>query len=116
MSYMLDFDHTEPLKPTDKAQRTLYQMLRKEGYCGLRQTATGEWVGVHAMLYTYGLFVGLTRYGYARRYCYVSLHDAVASCRVYQQGDPQGLWIKVKGEGGERLGPGATAMEGDHDD
>ncbi len=62
-------------------------------------------------IYTMGLIVGLTEIGYRKRHCYERIMDAVEALQAYNgEGDPSGPWIKVKGESGERLGPGAKEI------
>lgn len=77
------------------------------GYSHARQLPSGEWIALQAQLFTTGLFVGLTDYGYRTRYCYEQASDAVAACQQWDGlGDPPGPWIKEKPSG--RLGPGAV--------
>jgi len=82
-------------------------MMAALGYANARTLPTGEVAGVQRMLFTFGLFVGLDDFGYARRYCYERRSDALDALLVWDGvGDPPGPWIKVYP--GERLGPGAT--------
>jgi hypothetical protein len=84
------------------------KILEESGYMCVRQINNGEWIGVSIQIYTCGLCVGLDEFGYKRRYCYEKLKDALVAAEVYEgEGDPDGPWIKVKGEDGERMGPGA---------
>ena len=83
------------------------QFLEDQGYTHVRQMENGEWIGVSRFIYTYGLCIGLDQFGYARRYCYeFSIHAIIAAKEYKGEGDPSGPWIKQKGEGIERLGPG----------
>jgi hypothetical protein len=84
------------------------RFLEKQGFVSVKQLKNGEWIGISRMLYTWGLCVGLDKFGYKKRYCYERLSDAVGAVLLYEgEGDPDGPWIKVKGEeGGDRLGPG----------
>jgi len=84
-------------------------LLQGEGYECVRQLPDGRLVGTMGQLFTTGLFVGLDRSGYQERYCYERRADAAEACATWDgTGDPPGPWVKYKGKGGERLGPGAT--------
>ena len=84
--------------------------LANMGYKNLRQLPNGEFVGVLAQMYTWGLFVGLDIIGYKRRFCYEHESGAVTACETWNgEGDPSGPWIKEKPS--DRLGPGATHDE-----
>jgi len=81
-------------------------ILEENGYMNVRRLPTGEFIGVLAQLFTFGLFVGLDENGYKRRYCYEHKSDAVIASQVWDgEGDPPGPWIKEKPS--DRLGPGA---------
>lgn len=81
------------------------------GYLDARELASGVVIGIMPMLYTAGLFVGITRERYERRYCYEKLADARSAFLSWDGvGDPPGPWIKEKPS--DRLGPGAV---GDND-
>ena len=85
----------------------------EQGYVAVRKLpVTEQWVGVMPMNFTCGLFVGLDETGYAYRYCYPTLTDAVMAAATWTgEGDPPGPWIKLKGHPeGERLGPGAVEV------
>lgn len=74
----------------------------------LREIPNKGKCGVQVFIYTYGLVVGVDSTGYAGRYCYERKEDAVAALVIWDGvADPAGPWIKYKGLGGERLGPGA---------
>lgn len=75
----------------------------------------GKLAGVHRMVYTAGLFVGLTDTGVEYRYCYPNVRTALQALDAWDgAGDPPGPWIKRKGHpDGERLGPGALKEEDD---
>ncbi len=67
--------------------------------------------GLYDYLWTCGLVVGLTPAEYRGRYCYASRAEAEeALARWDGHGDPPGAWIKYKGAGAERLGPGALGL------
>lgn len=77
-------------------------------YTSVRRLPSGELAGLSKMVYTTGLVVGLDHAGYRGRYCYASASEAEAALAAWNgKGDPSGPWIKYKGVGGERLGPGA---------
>lgn len=74
------------------------------GYRRARQLPDGTWLAVKPMLFTTGLFVGLTGDTYERLYCYESYYDALGAVMVWDgNGDPPGKWIKEKPS--ERLNP-----------
>lgn len=78
--------------------------LSHEGYENLRVLPDGTTIGTQRMMFTTGLFVGLTLIGYRTRYCYAEEGAAVAACRTWDgKGDPPGLWIKQKPE--DRMNP-----------
>lgn len=84
------------------------QFLREQGYTHVRLMNNGEWIGCIKLLYTVALYVGLGEWGYRTRYCYENIGEIMQALLEYEgEGDPPGNWIKEKGEGGERLGPGA---------
>lgn len=85
----------------------LFAFLRENGYRQLRVMPNGKIVGLQRQLFTTGLFVGLTKWSYERRYCYEHWQDASNALLLWDgTGDPSGPWIKEKPS--ERLGPGAT--------
>lgn len=76
------------------------------GYSHVRMLPNGQWIGVMKMIYTWGLFVGIDRITYERRYCYEHCSGAIEAARKWNgAGDPLGPWIKEKPS--DRLGPGA---------
>jgi len=88
----------------------LTQALLDEGYRCVKRLDGGIYAGVFPQLYTCGLFVGLTRGGWERRYCYENTADAEKALREWNgAGDPPGPWIKEKP--GDRLGPGVIGHE-----
>lgn len=87
------------------------QFLQEQGYIAVKQCENGVWIGVSVQIYTFGLCVGLGEFDYKNRYCYENLGEALRACRLYEgEGDPSGLWIKMKGRDGEKLGPGAKEV------
>jgi hypothetical protein len=88
----------------------LKQQLEEEGYVGLRLVPGRGVCGIRALITTYGIFCGLDETGYLYRYCYQYLRDAGPALRAWSgEGDPPGPWIVLKGQGEDRLGPGATS-------
>lgn len=81
--------------------------VRGLGYLAPQKLSDGRWAGVQPMLFTAGLFVGITPLGHEKRYCYARMSDALVALRAWDGvGDPPGPWIKEKPS--DRLGPGAT--------
>ena len=90
---------------TDRAK--LLDLLNREGYVRCIVMPTGEVAGLHQMLYTTGLVVGLGEHGYRTRFCYETRQQAQDALDAWDGvGDPPGPWIKEKPS--DRLGPGAT--------
>lgn len=82
-------------------------LLDNEKYFHIRILKTGEIAGIHKMMFTTGLFVGLDEIGYRTRFCYRDQEEAEQAIETWDGiGDPPGMWIKEKGRV-ERLGPGA---------
>ena len=76
---------------------------RDMGYLSPRQLPDGRWIGIFQFIYTFGLVVDITSYGYSGRYYFRHLGDAVLALDQWDGvGDPPGAWIKYKGAGGER--------------
>jgi hypothetical protein len=85
----------------------LESFLTEEGYTDLRTLPTGKIAGLHQMMFTYGLYVGLGFALWEKRYCYEHESDALTALLAWDgNGDPPGPWIKEKPS--DRLGPGAT--------
>jgi hypothetical protein len=83
------------------------QCLEDFGYSEARELPTGVWAALLDQIFTTGLFVGLDETGYSHRYCYESYQLASAALRAWDgSGDPPGPWIKRKGLGEDKLGPG----------
>jgi hypothetical protein len=86
--------------------------FRQMGYRNLKDTAAGK-CATMKFIFTTGLVFGLDDSGYRGRYCYETETEAFIALMLWDgTGDPQGPWIKYKGVGGERLGPGAKSNEG----
>ena len=89
------------------ARADLVAKLNAEGYTRCTLLLTGELAGIMPMLYTTGLFVGITEAGWRTRFCYEHRKDAIAALDAWNGlGDPPGPWIKEKPS--DRLGPGAV--------
>jgi hypothetical protein len=74
------------------------EFLLKEGYTDLKELDTGEVAGLFKFLFTTGLVVGLTKYGYRVRYCFEHVSDARQVLKTWNGiGHPDGNWIKAKG-------------------
>lgn len=87
-----------------------YEQIKFEnmGYRHVKQMKNEEWIGILSQFFTHALCVGLDEFGYKRRYCYEFSMQAIIAAKEYEgENDPSGPWIKVKGEGEERMGPGA---------
>lgn len=90
------------------------EQAAEEGYAFARQLPDGRWVGVSAMLYTFGLFVGLDAVGYSYRYCYETAAEAALAAATWDgAGHPPGAWIKRKGLGGDLHNPNWPGREGE---
>ncbi len=73
--------------------------MEANGYRHVRKLPTGEWAGVHKMLFTTGLFLGLDPVGWRTRFCFEHWSDAVESLEAWDGRDfPPGWWIKQKPE------------------
>lgn len=88
-------------------------LLIEYGYVSPRQLPDGRWVAVCQYFYTAGLVVDCTALGYAYRYCYGAMADALMAVKTWDgHGDPPGPWIKLKGHPtrGEEAGPGMAQL------
>src|SRR5271167_1962001 len=82
--------------------------LRGLGYYRVKPRAGSGWLGLQQMVLTCGLFVFFDKWGYQSRFCYERRDQAEAAFAAWDGlGDPPGLWVKQKGLGVDRLGPGA---------
>jgi hypothetical protein len=69
------------------------------GYSPARLLSTGEWAGIMNMLYTTGLFIGITPIGYRTRFCFPTRKQAEEALNQWDgNGFPPGFWIKQKPE------------------
>jgi hypothetical protein len=88
----------------------LIDALERQGYRELREVPGRGVCGVMPMLFTVGLFHGITEHGYAARYCYPlesALEMIVALHSWDGTGHPSGNWIKHKGDGVDETNPNA---------
>lgn len=80
--------------------------LKCQGYSNVRKLYDGRWIGTMPMLFTVGLFVGLTKDYYDYRYCYPPNGDWEKDVMLWDgQGHPPGDWIKRKGKGEDLRNP-----------
>lgn len=87
--------------------RDTIKHLEAEGFTHIR-VINGKICGIKRFIFTTGLVIGLDDVGYVGRYCYENHSDAVAALNEWNgNGDPNGDWIKYKGQGGERSNPNA---------
>lgn len=88
-------------------------MAEAFGYTEPKIMPDGTLAALGKQMYTTGIVVGIDEDGYAGRFCYTSHAVAATALREWDGiGDPPGPWIKYKGDGGERLGPGAVGAGG----
>ena len=79
------------------------EWFHSQGYVAVKRLSTGEWLGVHRMLYTTGLCL-MSMDSWRTRYCYENFIDCVVDFVGWDgKGDPPGPWIKQKPE--DRLNP-----------
>lgn len=85
----------------------LMDCLRDEGYKFVIKTPKGI-MGMMPMMFTYGLFVNMDRWGYQYRYCFKDLQTALGAFKdwkaAHYDGDP-GDFIVRKGLGPDLRGP-----------
>lgn len=85
------------LKENMMIDKELKDFLTEEGYTHLT-IKNGRVCGLHRMIFTVGLFVGLTRNYREGRYCFPTYRDAELALEEWDGiGDPPGNWIKYKG-------------------
>ena len=83
--------------------KDLFKELEEEGYFDLKIIPGKGICCLFRMIYTVGLVIVINEYGYYGRYCYKHLADAKEALEKWDgNGDPDGPWIKYKGEGGEK--------------
>jgi hypothetical protein len=63
-----------------------------------RLLPTGEWAALQRMFVTVGLFIGIDKFGYTRRFCYPDALSALLALAEWDGvGDPPGPWLVEKG-------------------
>jgi hypothetical protein len=88
---------------------SLEDKLIDMGYLTPREIGGLGWCAGYPFLFTYALVVGLDEFGYRYRYCYEAVGPVMTALAEWDGvGDPPGPWIKRKGRGEDRLGPGAV--------
>ncbi len=81
----------------DKELETLKELLKDE-YAFICRIPDRGICGLARMAYTVGLFYGLDKTGYAGRYCFHTLSEALESLNEWDgKDDAPGNWIKHKG-------------------
>ena len=89
-------------------QEEFIVFLKSEGYYNIREVPNRGLCGLREFITTIGLVEGLSRTGYAGRYCYPkkSILDSVVAIESWDgKDDPIGDWIVYKGNRGEYLNP-----------
>lgn len=70
------------------------------GYRNARLLPNGEWAALQPMMFTTGLFVGITEITWRTRYCFDTFTDAATALETWDgEGFPPGYWNKQKPEG-----------------
>ena len=93
-------------------QDKLIAWLEENGYIDVRYIEGHGFCGLNHLMFTVGLFCGLTEIGYKYRYCYPHLLDAMCGLEGWDgTGHPDGDWIKRKGHGGDLINP---ELESEH--
>ena len=98
----------ETLNKQDPYEQTLTKsfidFLQTEGYSMIRVVPGRGVCAIKRFIFTTGLCIGLVETGYKGRYCYETFAEAQRDiCTWDGEDDPEGDWIKYKGEGGERV-------------
>ena len=84
----------------------LIEWLGPQGYSNFRDIPGQGLCATMRLMFTYGLFVGITKEGYKGYYHYPFHTDCIDAITDWNgDGDPPGYWLKYKGEGGERSNP-----------
>lgn len=91
-----------PQEIMDGISMDRYSLIREVPGLGL--------CGVNRFMFTHGLVVGLTPWGYSHRYCYpmheYRVEDIVSILMEWDgEGFPPGNWVKRKGEDGDLSNP-----------
>lgn len=70
----------------------------KRGYIQPRILKTGECAGIIRFVYTWGICVGISNFGYKTRFCFDEKEEALKALSEWTGfKDPPGNWIKQKG-------------------
>lgn len=73
----------------------------EHGYILVRRLPNGKYIGLHVLIFTIGLYVGLDEVGYNYRYCYENWGEAILAVTCWDgTGDAPGNWIVRKGKAG----------------
>jgi hypothetical protein len=85
----------------------LIEYLKTEGYSHFKKVPNHGICSLRKFIFTTGIIVGLNPIGYYGRYCYSDYNEALNELKNWDGlGDPNGNWLKYKGEGGERENKG----------
>jgi hypothetical protein len=88
----------------------LLALISHEGFRNVRSCGPAGVCATRKLLFSSGLFTGLTLDGYGGRYCYETEAEAIAALQAWDGTvDPPGQWVKHKSARGERLGPGLSS-------
>lgn len=76
----------------DAAELALEGFLRTE-YLVLRRLPDGSYAGLQRLLYTTGLFMGVDRNGWSKRFCFKDVGEALAQLALLKSEDdePEGF-------------------------
>lgn len=81
------------------------EQLRAMGYADIRML-NGKCCAIAKFAFTTAIMVGISDWGYERRYCYEHHDDAAAALAQWDGCEhPGGPWIKCKGLGIDLLNP-----------
>ena len=84
---------------------TKEELIKHWKPCGCSDFKEIEGIGlcaIHKYAFTYGLVSNLDEYSYEGRWCYPTYEEAQLGLKHWDgKGDPLGMWIKYKGDGGE---------------
>ena len=70
----------------------------EQGYTNVTMLPTGEVACLYKFMFTTGLIVGVTKFGYRIRFCFEQAQDAAEALKSWDgNGYPPGNWIKAKG-------------------
>lgn len=73
-----------------KTDAKFLTFLEENGYFNIRDLG-GVWIANLRLLYTTSLVIGLSDFGYERRYCYEDCSMAVRACNEMVNGDDEPL-------------------------